>query len=174
MLRESAKHLSLMAACAAALLFSSSASRPAGEAMAYQGIPQKGELTTREAVEHFNDAFNRHDADALALLLTEDTVFEDTSPAPDGQRIEGKTAVVAFWRGWFARNSDAKFETEEMIVSGGRAVGVSQDAQRTTLAPAWSGSVHRPRGESSGETRLCERVSGSGERRLFLSANQPS
>ena len=122
MLRESAKHLSLMAACAAALLFSSSASRPAGEAMAYQGIPQKGELTTREAVEHFNGAFNRHDADALALLLTEDTVFEDTSPAPDGQRIEGKTAVVAFWRGWFARNSDAKFETEEMIVSGGRAV----------------------------------------------------
>ncbi len=41
---------------------------------------------------------------------------------PDGKRIEGKTEVVAFWRGWFTRNPDAKFETEEMIVSGDRAV----------------------------------------------------
>ena len=33
--------------------------------------------------------------------MTDDTVFEDTSPAPDGKRIEGKAAVVAFWREWF-------------------------------------------------------------------------
>jgi len=55
-------------------------------------------------------------------MLTEDTVFENTSPAPDGQRIEGKTAVAAFWREWFERNPDARFEAEEMIVSGDRAV----------------------------------------------------
>jgi ketosteroid isomerase-like protein len=123
MVRTPLKHPTLMAACAAALIFSSSASRTApGATMAYQGTPQKSELTTREAVNRFNEAFNRHDADALALLLTEDTVFEDTSPAPDGQRIEGNAAVVAFWRGWFARNPDAKFEAEEMIVSGDRAV----------------------------------------------------
>lgn len=30
--------------------------------------------------------------------------------------------MVEFWRGWFARNPDAQFETEEMLVSGGRAV----------------------------------------------------
>jgi ketosteroid isomerase-like protein len=30
--------------------------------------------------------------------------------------------VVAFWRGWFARNPDAHFEAEEIIVSGDRAV----------------------------------------------------
>ena len=80
------------------------------------------ETATRQAIERFNEAFNRHDADALAELLTDDTVFEDTSPAPDGRRIEGKAAVVEFWRGWFARNADAKFEAEEMIVSGNRAV----------------------------------------------------
>jgi steroid delta-isomerase-like uncharacterized protein len=79
-------------------------------------------LTTRAVVDRFNEAFNRHDADAVASLLTDDTVFEDTSPAPDGQRIEGKAAVAEFWRGWFARNSDAKFEAEDMIVSGDRAV----------------------------------------------------
>ena len=111
MLRTLAKNSSLIAACAAILLLSSSAQ-----------TPQNGKLTTRVVIERFNEAFNRHDADALAPLLTDDTVFEDTSPAPDGQRIEGKTAVVAFWRGWFARNPDAQFEAEEMIVSADRVV----------------------------------------------------
>ncbi len=78
--------------------------------------------TTRLVIDRFNEAFNRHDADALAPLLTDDTVFEDTSPAPDGQRIAGKAAVVAFWRVWFTHNADAKFEAEDVIVSGDRAV----------------------------------------------------
>jgi ketosteroid isomerase-like protein len=30
--------------------------------------------------------------------------------------------VVAFWRTWFANNADAKFEAEDVIVSGDRAV----------------------------------------------------
>jgi len=80
------------------------------------------ERNTRKAVDSFNEVFNRHDADTLAELLTEDTVFEDTSPAPNGQRIEGRADVVAFWRRWFARNPDAHFEAEEVIVSGNRAV----------------------------------------------------
>jgi ketosteroid isomerase-like protein len=85
--------------------------------------PQTGSApATRDVIDRFNEVFNRHDADALALLLTEDTVFEDTSPSPDGRRIEGKSAVVAYWREWFARNSDAHFDAEEMIVSGDRAV----------------------------------------------------
>jgi len=78
--------------------------------------------TTRLVIDRFNEAFNRHDVDALAPLLTDDTVFEDTSPAPDGRRIEGKPAVVEHWRTWFARNADAVFETEDVIVSGDRAV----------------------------------------------------
>jgi len=79
------------------------------------------EQATRAAIESFNEVFNRHDADALAAHLTEDTVFEDTSPPPDGRRIEGKAAVIEFWRGWFVRNADARFEAEEVIVSGSRA-----------------------------------------------------
>jgi ketosteroid isomerase-like protein len=80
------------------------------------------ESLTGAVVDRFNAAFNRHDVDALASLLTDDTVFEDTSPAPDGRRIEGKAGVVVFWREWFARNSDARFEAEDVIVSGDRAV----------------------------------------------------
>src|SRR4029077_15553651 len=82
---------------------------------------QSREQSTRTTVDSFNEAFNRHDADGLAAFLTDDTVFEDTSPAPDGRRIEGKAAVVEFWRGWFAHNPDSQFEAEEIIVSGSRA-----------------------------------------------------
>ena len=83
---------------------------------------QHQEQATRTTIDRFNEAFNRHDIDALAALLTENTIFEDTSPAPDGRRIEGKAAVVEFWRAWFERNPDARFEAEEVIVSGSRAV----------------------------------------------------
>ena len=93
-----------------------------GMSMSFEQNPQEPGATTRAVVDRFNETFNRHDADPLALLLTDDTVFEDTSPAPDGKRIEGKAAVVAFWREWFARNPGAQFEADEIIVSGDRAV----------------------------------------------------
>jgi ketosteroid isomerase-like protein len=98
----------------------SNVSFPAGPPEVSMNLSE--EQTTRKVVDSFNEVFNKHDADTLAELLTEDTVFEDTSPAPDGQRIEGRANVVAFWRGWFARNPEAHFEAEEMIVSGNRAV----------------------------------------------------
>jgi ketosteroid isomerase-like protein len=84
--------------------------------------PVTGDQATRAVVDRFNDAFNRHDADAVGTMLTDDTVFEDTSPAPDGRRLEGKGPVVAFWRSWFERNPDARFEAEDVPVSGNRAV----------------------------------------------------
>ena len=90
--------------------------------MAYGDATQTQEQVTRKVIDTFNDTFNRHDADALSAQLTSDTVFEDTSPAPDGRHVEGKHAVVEFWREWFARNPDARFEAEEVIVSGNRAV----------------------------------------------------
>jgi len=90
-------------------------------AMRHEQFVESPEQATRTAIEKFNEAFNRHDADALATLLTEDTVFEDTSPAPDGRRVEGKAGVVTFWREWFMHNANARFEAEELIVSGNRA-----------------------------------------------------
>jgi steroid delta-isomerase-like uncharacterized protein len=90
--------------------------------MTFESNPPIADARTRTVIERFNEAFNRHDPDALAALLTDDTVFEDTSPQPDGRRIEGKAAGVAFWREWFARNPDARFEAEEIIISGDRAI----------------------------------------------------
>jgi len=85
-----------------------------GAVMAEQGS------STLDAVNRFNTAINRHDAAAVAALLTDDTVFENTGPVPDGTRVEGKAAVAAFWAKWLVANADATFEAEETIVSGDR------------------------------------------------------
>lgn len=51
---------------------------------------------TRAAVDRFNEAFNRHDVDALMSCMTSDCVFENTRPAPDGTRLVGQAAVRRF------------------------------------------------------------------------------
>src|SRR3989442_1339995 len=62
----------LFVACAAVLfLVSKAAPRARG-----QSNPA---ITTRSVIDRFNEAFNRHDPDGVAALLTDDTVFEDTS-----------------------------------------------------------------------------------------------
>lgn len=94
------------------------------------------EQVTRATIDNFNDAFNRHDVNGLAALFTDDTVFENTSPAPDGRRIEGRAAVVEFWRGWFEHNPDAQFEAEEVIVSGNRAI-VPWVYRKTSRGQPW-------------------------------------
>ncbi len=81
-----------------------------------------GGQATRAAVERFNDAVNARDLEAIAASLTDDTVFENTGPPPDGARYVGKAAVVGFWEKWLAANPDARFEAEEVIVSGDRSV----------------------------------------------------
>jgi ketosteroid isomerase-like protein len=90
--------------------------------MDFEQNRQAADTTTHIVVNRFNEAFNRQDLETLASLLTDDTVFEDTSPPPDGRRVEGKAAVIELWREWFRRNPDAHFEAEELIISGDRAI----------------------------------------------------
>ncbi len=56
-------------------------------------------LATMEAVRTFNDAFSRHDVVSLMAAMTEDCIFENTNPAPDGTRYQGQSEVKAFWKG---------------------------------------------------------------------------
>ena len=51
---------------------------------------------TLAAVQRFNDAFNRHDVAGIMAGMTDDCVFDNTRPAPDGQRFEGQAAVRPF------------------------------------------------------------------------------
>jgi ketosteroid isomerase-like protein len=77
---------------------------------------------TLAAVERFNDAFNRHDVDAVMACMTDDCVFESTAPSPDGQRIEGQAAMRAVWEEFFGSSPTAVFEAEEIFATGDRCV----------------------------------------------------
>lgn len=77
---------------------------------------------TRDVIERFNAAFNAHDVDRVMALMTDDCVFENTYPPPDGQRFEGAGAVRAFWVDFFKGSPQAVFETEELVTTGDRGV----------------------------------------------------
>jgi len=74
------------------------------------------------AVDAFNRAFADHDADAVIACTTDDFVFENTYPVPDGERYEGAQAAGEFWRRFFASTPSARFEVEETFAAGDRAV----------------------------------------------------
>lgn len=78
--------------------------------------------TTLEVVQGFNEAFNRHDVDAMMALMTDDCVFDNTRPPPDGERFEGQSRVQAFWGQFFVRSPSARFDTEEIFAAGDRCV----------------------------------------------------
>lgn len=77
---------------------------------------------TRRTVDAFNDAFNRHDVDAVMALMTDDCIFESTRPVPDGERLVGQAAVRGFWEAFFSRSPAARFDAEEIVAMGDRCV----------------------------------------------------
>lgn len=77
---------------------------------------------TLAVVQQFHDAFNRHDIDAIMALMTDDCVFENTVPPPDGQQFVGAAMVRACWLALFAASPHAHFAVEELFALGERAV----------------------------------------------------
>jgi uncharacterized protein (TIGR03086 family) len=75
---------------------------------------------TLATIVRFNEAFGRQDVDAIMALMTDDVVFEDTSP-PDGGRHVGQDAVRAAWTNLFTGNPNGVFTTEHGVVAGDRA-----------------------------------------------------
>jgi ketosteroid isomerase-like protein len=79
------------------------------------------ESSIRTVLE-FHEAFNRHDAAGMLRLLSDDTIFENTSPAPDGTVFRGKPAVGQFWEEFFRQSPRAHIEVEEIYSLGPRCV----------------------------------------------------
>ncbi len=78
--------------------------------------------TTLAIIDQFNDAFNRHDVATMMALMTDDCVFENTYPPPDGTRYEGQAVVRTFWEEFFRSSPQAALEFEEIFVAGERGV----------------------------------------------------
>jgi len=70
----------------------------------------------------FNDALNQRDLAQMMDMMTQDCVFENTYPPPDGSHYEGKDSVRAFWAEFFAQSSESKFEVEEIFGESDRCV----------------------------------------------------
>jgi ketosteroid isomerase-like protein len=73
-------------------------------------------------VLEFNEAFNRHDVAGMMQLMSNDCVFENTDPAPDGTLYSGKQAVTQFWQGFFRESPQAHIEIEEIFGLGNRCI----------------------------------------------------
>lgn len=75
-----------------------------------------------DLIDKFNEAFNHHDVEAMMKMMTEECIFDNTFPAPDGSLYQGKEVVKQFWISFFANSPHARIEIEEMISCGDRII----------------------------------------------------
>jgi hypothetical protein len=76
---------------------------------------------TLEILKRFNGAFQAHQPEDLDDLIGEGCVLENTAPAPDGARYEGREACLSFWKG-IASSANLVFEAEEIWSSEDRGI----------------------------------------------------
>jgi len=84
--------------------------------------PESQTDQTLATIMHFHATFNTHDVDAIMRLMSDDCVFENTAPAPDGTRLVGQAAVRAAWEALFRDSPQAAFAVEEAFAAGDRGV----------------------------------------------------
>jgi len=73
-------------------------------------------------VLEFNEAFNRHEVAGMMQLMSDDCLFENTVPAPDGAVYSGKEVVTQFWQDFFRASPHAHIEIEEIFGFGNRCI----------------------------------------------------
>lgn len=70
----------------------------------------------------FNSAFNRHDVEGMMALMSEDCLFENTTPPPDGAAYKGKEEITQFWEDFFRQSPQAQIKIEDIFGLGERCV----------------------------------------------------
>ena len=75
-----------------------------------------------DVVQRFHLALNARDLEGMLACLTDDTVFENTHPAPDGARYAGRGAVGSFWEEFLEASTTLRIEAEEVFAAGDRCV----------------------------------------------------
>jgi predicted ester cyclase len=93
--------------------------------------------TTREAFEQGTAAFNAHDADWFASVLSDDVVLD----APGRARGEGKAACANFFGSWFDAFPDARVEIHALHVLDDVAV------EEGTFTGSHTGVLQLPTGD---------------------------
>ena len=70
----------------------------------------------------FNEAFNRYDIEGMMQLISNDCVFENTAPAPDGTVYSGKEAISQYWQDFFNQFSRVHMEIEDAFGLGNHCI----------------------------------------------------
>ncbi len=96
-------------------------------------------MTTREAVEAFVSAINSGDVDAISAWMAEDHGFIDSL----GNRVVGRDAMIAGWRGYLGMFPDYRIRVEAMMVEAGEAMfwGGAEGTLHRGGAPVADGGV---------------------------------
>jgi ketosteroid isomerase-like protein len=79
-----------------------------------------GDGSAAAVVTRFNAAWAAHDLPGALALISEDCVFESTSP-PDGERSAGLEAIAAAWKPIFD-DTASQFTVEKTIEAGRHVV----------------------------------------------------
>lgn len=87
------------------------------------------------AIERYSDAWNRHDADAIVAMHTEDSVFQNHT---SGGIAVGKAEIRRLIEGVFATFPDLRFATRRAYFTEGVAV-VEWTAMATHATPVTRG-----------------------------------
>lgn len=74
------------------------------------------------AVLDFNKACNRHDIPGMMQLLSENCIFENAEPAPDGAVYSGKEEVTQFWLDFFRELPAAHIKIEDISGFGKQCI----------------------------------------------------
>ena len=89
-------------------------------------------------LEHFAEAWNRHDLDALMSMMTDDCVFAASAgPALDGQHSEGQPAVRAAYAAVFEAFPDAHWAEARHVIAGHRGGWSGRSPAPRRTAWAW-------------------------------------
>ena len=78
--------------------------------------------TAMRIVLAYNEAFNRHDINGIMELLSDECVFEESTPAPDGSAYKGKDEIRNFLQDYLRGSPEAHFEIEEVFGMGERCI----------------------------------------------------
>jgi steroid delta-isomerase-like uncharacterized protein len=74
------------------------------------------QTTVQELAEHYGDAWNRQDVDAIVSMHAEDGVFHLHAGA---EPVQGIDAIRATFEGFVAQWPDIHFEPQRLIADGG-------------------------------------------------------
>ena len=88
--------------------------------MSTTSTPRSSKTGPIAVVRAFNEAFNRGDVDGMMALMTEDCVYDNTYPPPDGSKYEGHAEVRTFWEDFFRGSRSPRIEIEDIFAAGSR------------------------------------------------------